>query len=140
MSDLYSRADRSRIMSRVRSRDTGPEKIVRSLLHVMGYHFRLHCKNLPGKPDIVLPRHRKVILVHGCFWHGHIDCRRAARPKSNVGFWNEKIESNMARDTAVKVMLEEAGWEVLTLWQCEIKDREKLKNILHYFMEGEALH
>src|SRR5262245_34234702 len=98
MADRFTAEQRSRNMSRVRGRDTQPEIIVRKLLHRLGYRFRLHRKGLPGKPDIVLPKYRTAIFVHGCFWHGHPGCRRSARPTTNVEFWNRKIDGNVERD------------------------------------------
>ena len=108
-------------MSRVKNRDTAPEKIVRSLIHRMGYRFRLHSIRLPGKPDIVLPRHKKVVMVHGCFWHGHEGCRRGTPPSSNKEFWFGKISKNRKRDRDVLEQLEMLGWSVLTVWECETK-------------------
>lgn len=124
-------------MSQVKGRDTAPEKAVRSMLHAMGYRFRLHDKRLPGKPDIVLPRHHKVIFVHGCFWHGHQGCNRSKRPKSNVDFWNRKIDGNIRRDIETRGKLRKAGWKVLTVWQCQIRDNEMLETRLGNFMEDE---
>lgn len=123
-------------MSRVKGRNTAPEKNVRSLLHRMGYRFRIHLKNLPGNPDIVLPRHRKIIFVHGCFWHGHQGCSRAKRPASNVDFWNHKIDKNIERDISVREKLESLGWKVLVVWQCGIRDKEALQIQLKDFMGG----
>lgn len=137
MPDRFTPQERSRIMSLVKGRDTKPEKIVRSLLHMMGYRFRLHRNDLPGKPDIVLPKHRKAIFVHGCFWHGHAGCRRAGRPKSNADFWDKKIDANMARDKKTQAELKNAGWDFLVIWQCEMKDLEKLQVNLKRFLEGE---
>lgn len=137
MSDRFTPEERSRIMSRVKGQNTKPEKIVRSLLHAMGYRFRLHRKDLPGKPDIVLPKHRKVIFVHGCFWHGHENCGRAARPQANTEFWNKKLDSNIARDANTRVELEKLGWHFLIIWQCEMKDVEKLRQRLAHFLKGE---
>ena len=124
-------------MSRVKGRDTRPEKVVRSLLHRMGYRFRLHRKDLPGKPDVVLPKHGKVVFVHGCFWHGHEGCRRAARPKTNAEFWDRKIDSNIERDARTRGELESMGWDVLTVWQCEMRDEAALKDRLRTFLGDE---
>ena len=117
-------------------KNTKPELVVRSLLHKMGYRFRLHRKDLPGKPDIILPKYKKIIFVHGCFWHGHTDCPRAKRPSTNKEFWNEKLDKNMARDKATVSSLKRLGWDVLIVWTCEVKDAEKLKNKLLLFLEG----
>ncbi|WP_129127079.1 very short patch repair endonuclease [Geomonas oryzae] len=134
MSDVFNKEKRSWIMSRIRGGNTKPEITVRKLLHGMGFRFRLHVKTLPGKPDIVLPRYRKVILVHGCFWHGHQDCPRSKRPATNAEFWNDKITANMERDRRNKSALEDAGWQVLELWTCELKDTERLSERLKCFL------
>jgi DNA mismatch endonuclease (patch repair protein) len=102
----------------------------------MGFRFRLHVSSLPGKPDIVLPRHRKAIFVHGCFWHGHDGCPRSKRPVTNEDFWNVKIGANIRRDVIVLQELSNAGWDVLVVWGCEIKKRESLIEKLHYFITG----
>jgi len=123
-------------MSRVSGKNTKPELVVRSLLHNMGYRFRLHRNDLPGKPDITLPKYNKIIFVHGCFWHGHIDCPRAKRPTTNKLFWNEKLNKNIERDKITVNNLKQLGWDVLTVWTCEVKDTEKLRNKLLSFIEG----
>lgn len=133
--DVFTPERRSWLMSRVGTKDTRPERVVRSALHFLGYRFRLHAKSLPGKPDIVLPRHHKVILVHGCFWHGHPGCRAAARPTTNVKFWNEKLDANISRDLEQVAKLENLGWEVLVLWECETEQPESLLEQLHRFMK-----
>jgi DNA mismatch endonuclease (patch repair protein) len=134
MSDVFSKEKRSWIMSRITGGDTEPEIIVRKMLHAMGYRFRLHVRHLPGKPDIVLPRHRKVVFVHGCFWHGHEGCPRSKRPTANAEFWNSKIDSNIRRDRLAVQNLLNDGWEVLVVWSCEVKRphilSEKLKSFL----------
>ena len=135
MSDRFTPGERSRIMARVHGRDTEPEKIVRSLLHRLGYRFRLHIRKLPGSPDIVLPRWRKVIFIHGCFWHGHEGCKRATRPTTNVDFWNRKIDGNVRRDSEVRTHLESLGWRVYVVWQCETRDECILQSRLERFME-----
>jgi DNA mismatch endonuclease, patch repair protein len=106
-------------MARVRTRDTGPELVVRSALHRSGYRFRTHAADLPGKPDILLPRHRLAIFVHGCFWHGHIGCGRAGIPKTRPDFWKEKIRRNQDRDQVVLERLADLGWRTLVVWSCE---------------------
>lgn len=123
-------------MSRISGGNTKPEIVVRKILHGMGYRFRLHVKNLPGKPDIVLPRFKKVIFVHGCFWHGHKGCKRSKQPTTNVEFWREKIESNLRRDAVKISQLQELGWHVLILWACEISAHGKTKDQLYAFLEG----
>lgn len=120
--DKITKEHRSWNMSRIRGRDTKPELIVRSLLHKMGFRFRLHRKDLPGKPDIVLPRYKTVIFIHGCFWHRHEGCKFAYSPKSRVDFWQSKFSCNINRDVIVKNKLEEAGWKVIVIWECSISE------------------
>jgi DNA mismatch endonuclease (patch repair protein) len=134
MADRLTPQERSRNMSRVKGRDTKPELLVRSIVHRLGYRFRLHEKRLPGRPDVVLPRHRKVIFVHGCFWHGHAGCRKAARPSTNREFWDKKIDGNIARDRANIRALRRAGWKVLVIWQCAMRDRGRLEKKLVKFL------
>jgi len=124
--DVSSKAKRSDVMSRIRGRDTGPERAVRSMLHRMGYRFRLHRTDLPGKPDIVLPRHQTVIFVHGCFWHRHKDCRYAYTPKTRARFWLNKLEQNSQRDRSVRGELRRLGWRVITVWECNLRTPDKL--------------
>lgn len=119
--DIFTPEKRSEVMSRVRSGNTKPELLVRSLLHRMGYRFRLHRKDLPGKPDIVLPKYRTVVLVHGCFWHQHPGCRKATVPKRNRAFWEAKLSRNTERDREVVRKLEQAGWKTVTIWECELR-------------------
>lgn len=129
-------AQRSRIMRRVKSQDTGPEMRVRRLAHSMGYRYRLHAKDLPGKPDLVFRRRRAVIFVHGCFWHGH-DCPRGARvPKNNRDYWLAKVARNVARDQRHRAELESNGWRVLVLWECELKDEAALRETLREFLDA----
>lgn len=125
-------------MSRVRARDTKPEMVVRQLLHAMGYRYRLHAKDLPGKPDIVFRRQRLAIFVNGCFWHRHPDpeCRLARMPKSRLDFWLPKLEANRHRDVENEERLAALGWRVLLVWECELRDREQLGNILRRFIKG----
>ena len=120
MADYLTKEQRSWNMSRIRSKDTKPELVVRSLLHRMGYRFRLHRKDLPGKPDIVLPKYKTVIFVHGCFWHGHKVCKRGNMPKSNRDYWVQKIQKNIDRDKKHRKELKKMGWKVLTIWECQI--------------------
>jgi DNA mismatch endonuclease, patch repair protein len=131
--DTITKSERSLLMSRIRSKNTHPELVVRSILHQCGYRFRLHRKDLPGRPDIVLPRHRKIILVHGCFWHGHT-CRLASKPKSNKSYWSLKIQTNRARDSRNLVALISQGWKVLELWECDIRKADNLEHTLKDFM------
>ena len=121
MVDSLTNERRSWNMSRIRGRNTGPELRLRSLLHRVGFRFRLHAKQLPGSPDIVLPKHRTAVFVHGCFWHRHSGCRNATVPSTRRDFWQEKFDSNVSRDERNKAALEAAGWTVLTVWECELK-------------------
>ena len=116
-------------MSRIQSKNTKPELIVRSILHRMGYRFRLHRRDLPGSPDIVLPRYRTVIFVHGCFWHRHKGCKFAYIPKSRIDFWLKKFAENVARDKNHRRQLRQLGWKVIVLWECQIKS-EQIQNTL----------
>jgi DNA mismatch endonuclease (patch repair protein) len=134
MADVFSEEKRSWIMGRVRGRDTKPEIIVRSFVHRMGYRFRLHYRELPGSPDIVLPRHNKAIFVHGCFWHGHTGCLRAKRPSTNKRFWNKKLDGNILRDQRCRRALRRTGWKVLAVWECETRNPKKLLRKLARFL------
>jgi DNA mismatch endonuclease (patch repair protein) len=132
MSDVFTPQERSRVMARVKGKNTTPELKVRRLLHRMGARFRLHRKDLPGAPDIVLPSRKLAIFVHGCFWHGH-DCARGARvPKQNRDYWVGKVDRNRTRDVASRAALEAAGWRVETIWECEMKSglEERLRALL----------
>lgn len=126
-------------MSRVRSYDTEPELKVRSIVHRMGYRFRIHQDKLPGNPDIVLAKHKKVIFIHGCFWHSHKGCPRSKRPTSNISFWQDKLDKNQERDRRVQKELQHLGWKYLVIWQCEIKKTEKLKKKIENFLKGNSL-
>lgn len=121
MVDVVDRATRSRMMSGIRGRDTKPEKLVRSFLHRTGLRFRLHA-SLPGKPDLVFPKHRAVVFVHGCFWHRHAGCRYATTPSSNAEFWQAKFDANVARDSRVARQLRKEGWRVFVVWSCRITE------------------
>ena len=123
--DKVSPAERSAVMARVKGRDTGPEKRLRSLLFRQGFRFRLHKAELPGTPDIVLPRYRTAVFVNGCFWHRHAGCRRASMPASNVAYWERKFQRTVARDAAVTAALEAMGWQVVVVWECELSTLEK---------------
>ena len=122
MTDIVDRQRRSEMMAGIRRRDTAPEMAVRRIAHRMGLRFRLQRKDLPGRPDLVLPKHRLAVFVHGCFWHRHEGCRYASTPKSRVAFWTEKFESNVARDARQEAALRALGWRVLIIWQCETRD------------------
>jgi DNA mismatch endonuclease (patch repair protein) len=134
--DTRTPDQRSRIMRSVRAYNTGPELVVRRIVHALGFRFRLHGKFLPGKPDLVLARHRAVVFVNGCFWHGH-GCSKGRLPKSKLDFWAAKIARNRARDASCVRALEADGWRVLTVWQCETRDLETLrKRIDRFFSES----
>src|SRR5688572_21653817 len=120
-SDIYTPAKRSQIMSRVSGRNTAPELAVRRLLHRFGFRFRLHVTDLPGKPDIVLPRFRQIVLVHGCFWHQHPACKRAKRPATRSDWWRAKLLANVERDRKNMDLLKLQGWSVLVVWECQTK-------------------
>jgi len=132
--DRIDRATRSRNMASVRGKDTGPELVVRKLLHAAGYRFRLHSANLPGRPDIVFPLRKKVVFVHGCFWHSHPNCPRAKRPAANSEFWEQKISRNVERDAAATSKLQSSGWQVLIVWECEIRQKMELHRVLSDFL------
>ena len=126
---------RSWLMSQVHSTDTMPELIVRRLAHSMGYRFRLHCSDLPGKPDLVFPLRRKVIFVNGCFWHRHKGCKKATMPKSRKRFWSDKFEQNMKRDARNIRKLRKEGWKVLVIWQCQTTNADKIEKRLRRFFD-----
>lgn len=140
MADHVSKEKRSSIMRSVRSTDTAPEKIVRSAAHSLGLRFRLHRKDLPGKPDLVFPKWRTVVFVHGCFWHRHPECPKASTPKSNIRFWKDKFKKNVARDKAVKSQLEALGWRVLIIWQCQVKSVPNATDLLREYFDLDEQH
>lgn len=121
MTDIWPRKKRSEVMSLIRSKNTKPEKVIRSMLHRMGYRFRLHRRDLPGHPDIVLPKYRAAIFVHGCFWHFHQNCRDGKIPQSNQDYWKPKLERNARRDEEGVAALQRAGWNTLVVWECEVR-------------------
>jgi DNA mismatch endonuclease, patch repair protein len=133
--DRVTKATRSRIMAAVRTRDTGAEKAVRSIVHRLGYRFSLARADLPGKPDLVFVSRRKVIFVHGCFWHGHA-CRHGRLPKSRLDYWGPKIETNRARDRRQANALRKDGWSVMIVWQCQLKKTGALKDRIARFLNG----
>jgi DNA mismatch endonuclease (patch repair protein) len=137
--DIVTPEVRSKMMSGIRGKDTKPELAVRRLVHSLGYRFRLHRRELPGSPDLVLPRLRKVIFVHGCFWHRHLDCRFAYTPKANAEFWLKKLTSNVSRDAAVRSALIAQGWDVMVVWECEVGDSHVLAWRLRAFLAGPPL-
>lgn len=135
MADVHTKKQRSYNMSRIRSKNTKPEMIVRSWLHKQGYRFRLHDKKLPGKPDIVLKKYKTVIFVNGCFWHGHKNCKYFVVPKTRTKWWLDKINSNIARDKKTKRELKKLGWKVINIWGCKFKiKKEKIENFLLTFL------
>lgn len=123
-------------MARVRSRDTKPEMMVRRLVHAMGYRYRLHAKDLPGKPDLVFRSREKVVFIHGCFWHRHAGCALARLPKSRQDFWLPKLDANRQRDANNERALRDAGWDVLTIWECELGDIAQLKTRIRGFLDA----
>ena len=138
MADTVTSERRSEIMSGIRSKGTKPELAVRRLLHAMGYRFRLHRRDLPGKPDLVFPGRRKVIFVHGCFWHQHADpdCKIARRPKSNREYWLPKLDRNSARDAEHQASLRGKGWDVLVIWECEVRAGPGFLEKARRFLDG----
>jgi len=136
MTDMVSAVRRSAIMSRIKGSNTQPEMLVRRVLHRLGYRFRLHVATLPGKPDIVLPRHKIVVLVHGCFWHGH-KCADGHRPKSNTDYWNKKLERNTARDKVTQRLLRRQGWRPVVIWSCQCANEGNIEKIVRKAMTHE---
>lgn len=140
MVDTLTPDQRSDLMRRIRAKNTKPELYVRSLVHGMGYRYRLHRRDLPGTPDLVFPSRKKVIFMHGCFWHYHDDasCKLARIPKSNHAFWKPKLEGNRSRDQTNEAKLRELGWEVFVIWECQIrrKDPEPLRREVSVFLEA----
>ena len=129
MTDIFSKEKRSEIMSKIGPKNSKPEIIVRKIVHSLGYRFRLHRKDLPGNPDLVFPKYKKAIFVHGCFWHGHKRCQQGKLPATNTTFWEEKISGNVKRDKSNFNKLRRLGWKYLVIWQCDIKksNKENLK-------------
>ncbi len=137
MTDSISAEHRSWNMSRIKSRDTKPERTLRSLLHRAGFRFRLHVKELPGRPDIVLPRYRTAIFVHGCFWHRHEGCRNTTTPSTRAQFWQDKFDANIDRDKRNVLYLEQLGWRVETVWECDLgKDAPGVVKRLSEILRG----
>lgn len=124
-------------MSRVGSKNTKPELTVRKIVHALGYRYRLHRKDLPGSPDLVFPRFKKVIFVHGCYWHRH-DCDKATNPKTNAEFWEHKFQQNIQRDKKNLADLSKKGWKTMVIWQCETREADELIERITKFLEGEA--
>jgi len=134
MTDTVSKARRSEIMAAVRGKDTRPEIALRKLTHSMGYRYRLHRKDLPGTPDLVFPSRRKVVFLHGCFWHRHAGCSAARIPKSRTDFWLAKLEANRVRDGQSEADLRQQGWDVLVVWECELRDHVAVRSRLADFL------
>lgn len=132
--DKYTPKQRSALMAKVKGKNTGPEKTVRSLVHSLGYRFRLHRRDLPGTPDLAMMSRKLAIFVNGCFWHQHPGCRKAQLPSSRRDFWKAKLEANVIRDRDAITQLEALGWRVLVLWECEIRDRVLLESVLKEFL------
>lgn len=133
MPDVHSKKVRSFNMSQIRSKDSKPEMIVRRFLHGQGFRYSLHKKGMPGNPDLVLRKHKTVIFVHGCFWHGHNDCRYFKIPETRKDWWEQKLQSNKLRDKKNKKDLTDLGWNVITVWECELKPKvreERLNNLI----------
>jgi len=125
VADFLTKVQRSALMSKIRGRDTQPEVRLRKGLHRLGLRYRLHLRSLPGSPDLVLPKYKVVVFVHGCFWHHHLGCSVASNPKSNQEFWEQKFERNIARDKRVSEALEKLGWRVLVVWECQVNSAAK---------------
>jgi DNA mismatch endonuclease, patch repair protein len=135
MIDTLTPAQRSKNMSRIRGKDTKPEMIVRRLTHAMGYRYRLHARELPGRPDLVFRPRRKAIFVHGCFWHRHEGCQFAYTPRSRQQFWSDKFESNVRRDQQALIDLASLGWQVLVIWECQTRCAEMVACLVAEFLE-----
>ena len=138
MVDSISPRERSELMSRVRSKDSRPEQFVRQLTFSLGYRYRLHVRALPGCPDLVFRPRKKVIFVHGCFWHRHADCVLARMPKSRVDFWEPKLEGNRQRDEKNRQVLKKAGWKVLIIWECQLNDSAHLERRIRRFLDAKC--
>ena len=133
--DRLTPADRSAHMRRIRKRDTSPEMVVRRIAHALGYRFRLHRRDLPGTPDLVFPRLRKAILVHGCFWHQHQGCRLSRQPKSRLDYWLPKLKRNVARDKDGMQKLELLGWQCMVVWECQTGDESQMRRVISNFLK-----
>jgi DNA mismatch endonuclease (patch repair protein) len=134
VADTFPREKRSQIMRAVLSKDTKPEMTVRRLVHALGYRYRLHVVDLPGKPDLVFPGRAKIIFVHGCFWHQHRCARGSRVPQSNVAYWRKKLAGNLQRDRRHRAALRRAGWRVMVVWECQVRDAERLAERLDRFL------
>ena len=138
MTDIVDSRRRSEIMARIRGRDTAPELTVRRISHGLGFRFRLHRKDLPGRPDLVFPRHGLAVFVHGCFWHRHSGCQYAYTPKSHIAFWTKKFAQNVARDRCNEEALRNLGWRVFVILECETRDKETVRQYLEWHIKQGA--
>ncbi|WP_306508838.1 MULTISPECIES: very short patch repair endonuclease [Janthinobacterium] len=134
MVDTIDQPSRSRVMARVKGKNTGPELLVRKLVFAAGYRYRIHVKNLPGSPDLTFPRRKKVIFVHGCFWHRHEGCDLARMPKSRIDFWDSKLSGNKLRDARAVDALRQCGWDVMVVWECELRDPQNVAKAIQEFL------
>lgn len=134
LTDILTKSDRSILMSRIKSKDTNPEIVVRKILTRLGYRYRIHRKDIPGTPDIAFIGLKKVIFIHGCFWHRHVGCKYAYVPKSNVARWNKKFKENIDRDNKVLEELKDKGWNYLIIWECQLKNNENIPEMLKTFL------
>lgn len=140
MADVHNKAQRSYNMSRIKGKDTKPEMLVRKFLFANGYRYRLHDKKLPGKPDIVLPKYRTVILIHGCFWHGHTGCKYYKVPQTRTDWWLNKINGNKANDEKAVKALKKDGWRIIMLWECDLKPAKLKKTLLKLLNKFSSSH
>ncbi|MBL7723454.1 MAG: DNA mismatch endonuclease Vsr [Chitinophagaceae bacterium] len=131
MADVHNRKTRSYNMSRIRSGNTKPEMLVRKFLHANGFRYKLHDKTLPGKPDIVLPKYKTIIFIHGCFWHGHANCKYFKVPKTRTQWWLDKINRNKANDAKAVKVLRKDGWKIITVWECKLKPKNQKGTLLN---------
>jgi DNA mismatch endonuclease (patch repair protein) len=141
MTDIVDSQTRSRMMAGIRGKDTKPELVLRRSLHALGFRYRLHAKGIPGKPDLVLPKYKAVIFVHGCFWHRHSGCHYASTPATRQEFWASKLSANVARDSAVRSALLLAGWRVATIWECAMRSETGVADVRHVvavWLQGSA--
>jgi DNA mismatch endonuclease (patch repair protein) len=132
--DTVSKERRSEIMAAVKARDTAPEIQLRRMIHAMGYRYRLHGKDLPGRPDLIFPARRKIIFVHGCFWHHHANCSGGRMPKTRADFWSTKLQRNVSRDEEVESSLRKLGWDVLVVWECELRGLDLVRERVVRFL------
>lgn len=142
MVDIVDKKTRSSMMSRIRGRDTGPELVVRKSLHHMGFRYRVHVSNLPGRPDLVFPKYRAIVFVHGCFWHRHPGCTYATTPSSNISFWREKFGRTIERDAVILAELRKRGWRIAVVWECALgkKGLDDLSDRLGMWLKSKNVH